>query len=320
MVLTVTDDDGASNATSENIYIDTYPPWTDIWVHGVLGENGWYVSDYVAIGFLAHDSGSGIDRTMYRLDGGDWHEYGTGTAIGVWQNGEHVIEYYSIDNAGNEESVKSYGFKLDNTPPEVTVLSPNGGETLNGTIAIAWSAIDNCDSNLSVTIEYSNDAGSTWHLIASNEPNDGEYEWNTFGLPDGTNYLIKISTSDEAGNTESDASDETFAIHNPAIPPSVAIVKPRGHLYIWDRAIMPLFGNTTIVVGAVTVAVTAESDTGIAKVEFYIDDELKETVTGEPYQWLWDEPSLFTHTIKVIAFDNAGNTATDEQEVWIFNF
>ncbi|MCD6147607.1 MAG: hypothetical protein J7J34_06385, partial [Thermoplasmata archaeon] len=132
-------------------------------------------------------------------------------------------------------------------------------------------------------------------------------------------YLIKISTSDDAGNIGSDVSDETFTIHNHIALPSVSIVKPRGHLYIGDREIMPLPSNTTIIWGAITIEANAESGTGIEKVEFYVDDELKATLTAEPYSWTWDETAFFTHTIKVIAYDNAGNTATDEQAVWIFN-
>jgi len=276
--------------------VDSIPPWTEIWVNGTMGKDNWYVGDYVVIGFLAHDNGSGVNRTMYRLDGGDWQIYGE--AMGIWRNGEHTIEYYSVDNAGNTEEIKSYSFKLDNKPPEVEVVYPNGGETINGTVVIEWNATDNVDADLKVKIEYSNDAGLTWHKIATDEPNDGTYEWNTAGLPDGTDYLIRISTSDDAGNYGADTSE---------------------HLYINDREIMPLPGNTTMIWGAITIEATAESGAGIERVEFYIDDELKATLTEEPYLWLWDETALLTHTIKVIAYDNAGNTATDEQTVWIFN-
>jgi hypothetical protein len=56
------------------------------------------------------------------------------------------------------------------------------------------------------------------------------------------------------------------------------------------------------------------------KVEFYVDDELKQTLSYEPFEWLWDERMLFNHTIiTAIAYDNAGNIAPNEQEVWIFN-
>ncbi|MEA2054750.1 MAG: hypothetical protein U9O96_06550 [Candidatus Thermoplasmatota archaeon] len=55
------------------------------------------------------------------------------------------------------------------------------------------------------------------------------------------------------------------------------------------------------------------------KVEFYIDDVLKATDDEEPYEWLWDETVFLKHTLKAVAYDNAGNTAKDEQVVWIFN-
>jgi len=318
VVLTVTDNDGAIDSISKSIYVDTYPPYTDIWVNGTLGENDWYIGSYVVIAFMAHDSGSGVAYTKYNLDG-DWYDYKYGSALGIWQNGEHTIEYYSADYAGNIEDTKSFSFKLDNKSPEIEVVYPNGGETVNGTVVIEWNATDNIDTDLHVNIKYSDDAGSTWHAIATGESNDGIYEWDTSSLSDGTDYLIRISTSDDAGNIGGDTSDGTFTIHNPVIPPSVSIIKPRGHLYIGDREIMPLPGNTTIIWGAITVEVQAESEIGIEKVEFYIDDELKATLTAEAYEWLWDETAFFTHTIEVIAYDNAGNTATDEQTVWIFN-
>jgi len=266
VTLTITDDDGATDSVSKGILIDTVPPWTEIWVNGIMGKDDWYISDYVIIAFMAHDSDSGVDYTMYRLDNKDWKKYNS--ALGIWQNGEHTIEYYSVDNAGNIEDIKSYSFKIDNKPPEVEVLYPNGGEILNGTVVIEWNATDNIDTDLHVNIKYSDDAGSTWHAIATGESNDGTYEWDTSGLSDGTDYLIKISTSDEAGNSGSDTSDRTFTIHNHIAPPSVSIVKPRGHLYIGDREIMPLPGNTTIIWGAITIEANAESGTGIEKVEF----------------------------------------------------
>jgi len=312
----VTDDDGATGSLYKTIYIDTYPPYTDIWVNGTLGENDWYIGSYVVIAFMAHDSGSGVDYTMYRLDDKDWKKYNS--ALGIWQNGEHTIEYYSVDNAGNKESTKSFSFKLDNKPPEIEVLYPNGGETVNGTVVIEWNATDNCDSSLLVDIEYSGDSGTTWHAIATGESNDGIYEWDTSGLSDGADYLIRISTSDEAGNIGGDTSDGTFTIHNPVIPPSVSIIRPRGHLYVGGREIMPLPGNTTIVLGAITVEVQAESDMGIEKVELYIDDELKATLTEEPYSWIWDETAIGRFSLKAIAYDNAGNRATVEQQIWVF--
>ncbi len=119
-------------------------------------------------------------------------------------------------------------------------------------------------------------------------------------------------------NGDMDRLCKTFLISNPPAP-STSIIKPRGHLYINDREIIPLPRNITVIIGKITIEAYAQSFVGIEKVEFYIDGKLKAVVDHLPYQWLWDEKALCMHTIKVIACDKAGNTATDEQTVWIFN-
>ena len=59
----------------------------------------------------------------------------------------------------------------------------------------------------------------------------------------------------------------------------------------------------------------------ITKVEFYIDNELVATDTDFPFSWTWDEKTAFKseYDIKVIAYDDMGNTASDEtmvRRVW----
>jgi hypothetical protein len=53
-------------------------------------------------------------------------------------------------------------------------------------------------------------------------------------------------------------------------------------------------------------------------VEFYIDDKLEETVKPPIFIWRWDKNTFFRHKIKVIAYDNAGNSNSDELNVWKF--
>ena len=50
------------------------------------------------------DDGSGVYATLYRIDGGDWVLYeGEFEVLG---EGNHTVEYYSVDVAGNNETVK----------------------------------------------------------------------------------------------------------------------------------------------------------------------------------------------------------------------
>jgi hypothetical protein len=102
-------------------------------------------------------------------------------------------------------------------------------------------------------------------------------------------------------------------------PPTLEITHPKeGYLHMFDREIIPL--GVTLVIGDITVGVEAEDEeTGIGTVEFYVDDILKHTASSSPFEWLWAETAFLRHTIKTIAYNNAGNMASDEQVVWILN-
>ena len=131
------------------------------------------------------------------------------------------------------------------------------------------------------------------------------------------NYQATLTVRDSIGNVATDTAT-VYIYTADDQSPFVEITKPRKGLYINDRKIMPL-PLKAIVIGSVTVNVNASDNIGIAKVEFYIDSELKHTNYTMPYYWLWNETTIGKHTIKVIAYDFAGNTATDEQKAWIFN-
>lgn len=55
-------------------------------------------------------------------------------------------------------------------------------------------------------------------------------------------------------------------------------------------------------------AYVEDTTSGIDKVEWYLDDELVQTDTTEPYEYLWQ--GIGDHTVEVIAYDNAGHTET----------
>jgi hypothetical protein len=62
-------------------------------------------ADGYTVTLAANDSGSGISVTMYRIDGGEWQTYEG--AFDVTGEGNHTVEFYSVDVAGNEEAIQS---------------------------------------------------------------------------------------------------------------------------------------------------------------------------------------------------------------------
>ena len=93
------------------------------------------------------------------------------------------------------------------TQPEVTVLTPNGGEELTPGVPynITWSSINLTDSLL---IEYSADDFVTPVTIVASTTNDGLYEWTVPNLPG--DYKIRITCTTDASIT--DVSDAVFTI------------------------------------------------------------------------------------------------------------
>ena len=77
----------------------------------------------------------------------------------------------------------------------------------------------------------------------------------------------------------------------------------------------------TILIGKTTINVYASDDSGIEKVEFYVDGDLMKTVESEPYEWAlkistFKEIFPHKHTIAVIAYDDTGKTSSASIEVW----
>jgi len=112
---------------------DTTPPVTTYSLNPLEpnGENGYYISN-VNITLNATDDISGVKEIRYRIEKGSWHiiHGDNGTFVVDEEGNDVLIEYYAIDNAGNEEETKSFSLDIDKTPPspycvEVAVYKDN---------------------------------------------------------------------------------------------------------------------------------------------------------------------------------------------------
>ena len=102
----------------------------------------------------------------------------------------------------------------------------------------------------------------------------------------------------------------------------ISITKPNGYVYIITIPVAALPGQgrfSAIILGKIDVEV--EVDSSIDKVEFYVDDELKESDTVEPYSWIWAEKMMFPpiHTLKVVGYAGDVEVGSDEVGVLYLN-
>ncbi len=277
---------GNPESSKEAIYrVDTTPPTTTLSLSGD-GYEPWFSSDVEAT-VSASDSISRVNRTMYCLDDGEWQQYMG--AFAVTSEGEHIIEYYSMDNAGINGSLASTSVYIDTTPPSVDILSPSGGN-INGTVNVAWTASDTLAAAIDISIEYRPDGGS-WQSLASGVANSGSYSWNTKSVDNGQ-YQLRLSASDDAGNMGT-ATSSTFTVDNPINSrPTVSIAAPTMDDSLSD--------NTTI------TGTASDSDGAVQKVEVRIDDGSWQLVDGtNSWSYTWDTRGVSDgiYTIEARSYD-----------------
>jgi hypothetical protein len=95
---------------------DTTPPFTTIYFDPTKpnGNNGWYLQKVLVV-LEAVDNESGVNATYYRINDGEWSIYTN--QFQIQEEGIFVIEFYSVDTAGNKEEIKSSEVKIDKEYP-----------------------------------------------------------------------------------------------------------------------------------------------------------------------------------------------------------
>ena len=211
--------------------------WYNDYLHAdyVLDDSGYRALDGVSgdpIGDGLSFSFNGADSAMNQEYPSEIEPLGGATAVFRYDSdSEGAIRY----SGGHREVYYAFGFEgvtgpamrdtimrrsvewlADGTWPDVeqptvTVLYPNGGETLDGgeDVTVRWTADDNVGVT-SVDILRSWDGGGTFpDEIATGETNDGEFVWT---VPDSFNETsrIRVVARDAAGLAQKDDSDGDF--------------------------------------------------------------------------------------------------------------
>jgi len=203
---------------------------------------------------------------------------------------ETVIARIGVNNPPN---------KPDNPTPS------NGAVKVDVNADLGWSCSDPDGDPLKYDIYFG----------ISNPP--PQIVWNQSGktynpgtMDYKTPYYWKIVAWDNHGVSTSGPIWSFTTTEKVSIPPKVKIIKPEKAFYINNKKILPRLFRIPLIIGGITIEADLTNDnSGIEKVEFYINNKLVGNDTTEPYTFCWTRDRVrFIHLylIKVIAYNEDG--------------
>jgi large repetitive protein len=136
----------------------------------------------VTVNLTATDNLSGVDKTFYSLNGIDFEE---GTSIKVNEQGVNTVYFYSVDNAGNVEEIKTAQVKIDNTAPET--VSDVIDQWNKGEVSVSLTATDDLSG-----------VAKTFYSLNGSDFVEG----NSFTVNEEGTKTVYFYSVDNAGNVE----------------------------------------------------------------------------------------------------------------------
>ncbi|HVQ01367.1 MAG TPA: Ig-like domain-containing protein, partial [Candidatus Thermoplasmatota archaeon] len=207
-----------------------------------------------------------------------------------------------------------------NQPPNVPSNPDpyNGSVNVNVTTALSWTGGDP-DQGDSVTYDVYFGTTNPPALVHSNQST------TSYDPPGSLQYLTKyywrvVAWDDHGASTQGPLWDFTTEVQLDNTPPTMTLSQPQSgilYLNIADKILLRFPFIMTVVIGKINVMVAAsDTQSGVNRVEFWVDDVCKCTDDTAPYNWTWSEIGLFQRTLKVVAYDNAGNQNSVSLILW----
>jgi peptidoglycan/xylan/chitin deacetylase (PgdA/CDA1 family) len=287
------DNAGNIEATkSQLISIDTVAPTSSITCNGGACSSTSYPSA-VTVGLSAIDSGgSGLAAVRYTTDGSEPTTSSTLYTAPFSISSTTTVKFRAWDNAGNVESTNSQLIEIDTTPVDTT--PPTSSITCNGsTCSSGWHT-----ASVNVSLSAVDSGGSGVAFIRyTTDGSDPSFSSPVYSSPFtvSSTTTVKYRAWDDAGNVEA-TNAQLIQIDTTA--PEVTLASPV---------------NGAAVRGVVRLEATAsDTGSGVARVDFYVDNKLVGTATSAPYRVNWNtnnkQVSKGSHTIYAVAVDRAGNS------------
>jgi len=270
------------------------------------GGESWAIGDTTEIRWFSQDILDSIRIELSRNNGDTWETIkivNPSNSLYLWrvigpESDSCLIKISSAMAGLQDTSVRSFTI-FQPKYPEITVLSPNGGESWHLEIeqTLHWESKDIEDG---IRIELSRDLGINWETLAAAAANTGAFTWKVTG-PTSKECLIKMSSQDSSA---SDISDALFTIYR-TLHPKLTLTSPVG-------------GEFWTIGTRVNITWTSEDVTDSVRVELsrnggatweILDDNVADTGL---FRWLVVGPPSQDCLIKISTQDRAAETVSAE--------
>jgi len=301
---------GSPEYVSGWIVLDTVPPR----ILTIIPQNNSYLksTDNITISFYdptAPDgTSSGINISMF-FNGTHYIQFSNNTPFnpGWSSEGLRMLTVYINDSAGNINTT-TYIFTIDNTPPSVSIHSPQAGKIYSGTVNILTTISDVLSGVDKALYEIKNSTNIS-HVFVSGEllaSQGWDAVWNSTANIIGTeNVTLTIYANDTVGNSVNVSIN--FTVDN--TKPSITIVYPRAtylnknfNLDIRAVAGNPSAANLTNATYYIfnSSGIVANNSTTLNEPSFNFTDSIDISS--------WADGN---YTINSSTYDNINNLATD---------
>jgi len=297
--LTVIDNNGSMDYVVKRVAVQNQPPVADAGPNQVVNT-----TEVSFNGTGSYDPDGTIESYTWQFGDG---QTGSGATVthDYAEDGQYTVTLNVTDDAGAYDT-DTCQVIVDTVAP-VTNVSLNGSQGDHG-----WYV-----GNVTVTLDADDElSGVDETYYKLDDGNWTEYT-EPFNISEDGEYTVAFYSVDAAGNEEN---QHTISVKIDTSAPTVTIATPtEGYIHFFGRELLPSIRDRTILIGRVTVEATATDEpSGIEKVEFLVDDEVRYNDFDAPYSWTWGL-ALGRHTLGVTAIDAAGHEATEEIEVTIFS-
>jgi hypothetical protein len=207
------------------------------------------------------------------------------------------VQAHFFDPGGGDDD----GSGGDTSSPYIAILSPTENNII-GIVTLKVAASDNVGvTKVKFYIDgvYKSTDYSSYYT----------YSWNTGSYTLGTTHTVKAIAYDKAGNSKTTTKSYTIV---DSVNPSISITSLEDEFNYLYQPENDVYGN-------VIVKVSASDNIGVTKVKFYIDGVYKSTDASNPYEYIFDSKkySLGGHEIKVIAYDESGNSKSATKTFYV---